>query len=228
MMFPGWEQTMLQLSQWVGFQQILHKWCHPNSDEGVVEWSGVPGWQSLEIWGVFHRTFLAGWSWAGATITKVTGTGARGCGWSYMRFTEFLSATFSCWRCWRVVRIWLRLMFDSELSMVVVIDDNDEVEGCREAWGLAKVLLWCYCIRLWCDFCLWIRCKRWRFRTKAAKISGKWIWSCLEFGCDGAQNCSKLEEERNFCKCRSSNSYENRWRSSEQVWSSSACENYCS
>jgi len=24
-------------------------------------------------------------------------------------------------------------MFDSELSMVVVIDDNDEVEGCREA-----------------------------------------------------------------------------------------------
>jgi len=165
---------------------------------------------------------------SGATIARATGTGARGCGWSYMRFTESLSPTFSCWRCWRAVRIWLRSMFDSELSMVVLIDDNNEVEGYREAWGPAKVLLWCYCIWLWRDFCLWIQCKRWRFRTKAAKISGEWVWSHLEFGCGGAQNYSKLEGERNFYKCRSSDSCENWWRSSEQVWSSSARENYYS
>jgi len=84
-----------------------------------------------------------------------------------------------------------------------------KVEGCREAWGLARILLWCYCTRLWHDFCLWIRCKRWRFQTEVAKISGEWVWSCLEFGCSGARNCSKLEGECNFCKCRSSDSYEN-------------------
>jgi hypothetical protein len=43
------EQTMLHLSQWVGFQRILHEWSHQNNDEGVVAWSGVPNWQSLEI-----------------------------------------------------------------------------------------------------------------------------------------------------------------------------------
>jgi hypothetical protein len=76
-------------------------------------------------------------------------------------------------------------------------------------------LLWCYCTRLLHDLCLWIRCKWWRFRTKVAKISREWVWSHLEFRCDGARNCSKLEGERNFYKCRSSDSCENWWRSSE-------------
>jgi hypothetical protein len=150
-----------------------------------------------------------------ATIVGAAGTRVGGCGWSYKQFIEFLSATFSCWRCWRAARIWLRSMFDSKLSMVVVINDNDEVEGCKEAWSLARVSLWCYYTQLWHDFCLWIQCKRWRFQTDVAKILGEWVWSHLESGCNDARNCNKLEEEHNFCKCRSSDSCENRWRSNE-------------
>jgi hypothetical protein len=42
-----------------------------------------------------------------------------------------LISTFSCWRCWRAARIWVILMFDSELSTVVVLtllyEDLDNV-----------------------------------------------------------------------------------------------------
>ncbi len=56
-----------------------------------------------------------------ATIARAGGTGAGGGGWFYKRVTESLSTAFSCWRCWRAARIWVRSMFDSELSMVVVL-----------------------------------------------------------------------------------------------------------
>ncbi len=56
-----------------------------------------------------------------ATIARAGGTGVGGGGWFYRRVTESLSTTFSCWRCWRAARIWVRSMFDSKLSMVVVL-----------------------------------------------------------------------------------------------------------